>query len=294
MTNASMGQQAKLAADAAGTAVAAFSEPYEFVSESMRKSGTVLDTAGIRGSRSHVSERTRFGMSAVGGSLLMHATPAMLDKWLPRILGAAESSDTFALAETLPEFALLIDRVARRFVYDQCKVDRAVFRGSAGGLVTLAIDVVGKTEAVSATAFPALAMPTDPPYVMQDGVLTLQAGPREFTEFEIIVDNALARRFSNSETATDIRPSDRAVSLRCAIPYTSDSVDLHNQALAGAAASLVLTNGTYSTTFSFATLQFPDRSPVVAGKREIVLELTGIARTFGSTSELVVTHDSAA
>ena len=80
----------------------------------------------------------------------------------------------------------------------------------------------------------------------------------------------------------------------CTTPFTSDEVDLYNQALAGAAASLVFTNGGYSTTFSFAALQFPDRSPVVPGKTEIPLELHGTARKSGSTSELVVTHDSTA
>jgi hypothetical protein len=294
MADASMGYKAQLAADAAGTAVGSFTEPYEVVRESLRKSGRILDTAGIRGTRSHTSERTRAGTYDVGGSLVMHATPAMLDKWLPRILGAAESADTFALAETLPEFAVLIDRVARRFVYDGCKVNRATFRAAAGQLVTLELDILGKSEAVSATAFPSLTMPTDAPYVMQDGVLTLQSAARKFTEFEVIVDNVLARRFSNSQTATDISPGDRIVTFRCQTPFTSDEVDLYNQALAGAAATLVFTNGGYSTTFSFATLQFADLSPTVAGKSEIFLELTGIARKSGSTSELVVTHDSTA
>lgn len=291
---ASMGHQAKLAADAAGTAVGSFTEPYEFIRESLRKTGTILDTSGIRGSRSHTNARTRHGTYDVGGAISMHATSAMLDKWLPRILGAAESSDTFALAETLPEFAVLVDRVARRFLYDECKVNRAIFRGSAGQLVTLELDIMGKSESVSATAFPTLSMPTDPPYVMQDGVLTLQSVARQFTEFEIIIDNALVRRFSNSQTATDISPSDRLITFRCTTPFTSDEVDLYNQALAGAAASLVFTNGGYSTTFSFAALQFPDRSPIVAGKAEIPLELTATARKSGSTSELVVTHDSTA
>lgn len=294
MAEASMGHQARLAAAAAGTAVGSFNEPYEFTRESLRKTGAILDTSGIRGSRSHVGERTRFGTYEVGGVISLYATPEMLDKWLPRILGAAESADTFALAETLPEFAVLIDRIAKRFLYDNCKVNTARFRGSAGGLVTLDLDIMGRTETVSATAFPSLAMPTDPPYVMQDGVLTLQSGARKFTQFEIIIDNALVRRFSNSETATDISPSDRIITFRCSTPFTSDEAELYGQALAGAAASLVFTNGGYSTTFSFAALQFPDRSPVVAGKREIPLELEAIARKSGSTDELVVTHDSAA
>jgi hypothetical protein len=293
MADASMGHQAQLALDAV-TPFDSSSEPYEFVSEKLRKQGQILDTSGIRGTRSHASERTREGTYEVSGSITLHASPAMLDNLLPRILGAAESTDTFDLAETIPEFQVMVDRVAKVFTYQGCKIDRATFRGSAGGLVELSLDILGKTESVgNAGTFPSLTLPTDPPYVMQDGVLTLLASARKFTDFEIVIDNALASRFSNSQTATDISPTDRIVTFRCSNPYTSDETDLYEQALAGAAATLVFTNGGYSTTFSFATLQFPDLSPVVAGKGEIPLTLEGIARKSGSTAELIVTHDSA-
>jgi hypothetical protein len=74
---------------------------------------------------------------------------------------------------------------------------------------------------------------------------------------------------------------------------------LYAQALAGAAGTLVLTNalgGTppdgYQTTFSFATLQVPDRSPNVPSRDEFFLSLEMLARRVGSTPELTVTHDS--
>ena len=40
-------------------------EPLEFLSENLRKTGTVLDTNGIRGTRSHSAERTRNGTYTV-------------------------------------------------------------------------------------------------------------------------------------------------------------------------------------------------------------------------------------
>lgn len=293
MPDASMGFQARLSLAAAGTAIGSYTEAYEFVAESLQKRATILETAGLRGTRSHPAERTRDGTSAVAGSLRFHATPAMLDLLLPRILGAAESSDLFALAETLPEFDVLLDRVAKRFVYGGCKVSRAIFRGRAGGLLELQLDLVGKTETVSATAFPAIAAPTDPPYVFQDGTLTLLGTSRKMIDFTLAVDNSVAGRFTNSTAATDVSPSDRVVTLECKTPFTSDETDLYGQNVAGAAAAtLAFVNGGYSTTFSLAKLQVPDASPTVGGRGEIVLALRGTARKSGSTAELAVTHDN--
>lgn len=294
MADSSQGSQAKLSLAAAGTAVGSYTEAYEFDSESLQKQATILDTAGIAGTRSHRSERTAAGTYTVGGTLNFKATPAMLDLLLPRILGAAESTDTFALAETLPEFDVLIDRIVQRHVYAGCKVNRATFRGTAGGLVELSIDVLGKTETLSATAFPSISAPTDPPYAFQSGVLTLVSSARTVVSWECVIDNKLVARFSNSVSATDIMPTDREITLRCRTPYTADEDDLYAQVLLGTAGTLVLTNSGYSTTFTFGKLQVPDRSPLVTGKSEIFLDLEMVARMTSTTRELVVTHDSAA
>jgi hypothetical protein len=76
---------------------------------------------------------------------------------------------------------------------------------------------------------------------------------------------------------------------------------LYAQALAGAAGSLQLTNALggspptgYQTSFNFATLQVPDRSPHVPSRGEVFLNLEMMARRQGGTPELTVIHDSAA
>ena len=298
MAEASQGAQAKLCIEpgAAPHTFDASSEPYEIVSEGLQRRGSILDTEGIRGTRSHQSERTRPGTYEIGGSITLHPSPADLDLLLPRILGAAESVDVFALDETLPAFGVLIDRVAETFQYTDCKVSKATFRGSAGGLVELAIDVVGTTE-VTGTTYPSLTLSTAAnaaPYLLSDGVLNLQSSARKMMDFELVIDNSLNARFTNSQTATSITPQDRVITLKTTNPFTSDEVDLYGQSNAGAAGSLVFTNGGMSTTFTFATLQVPDLSPVVGGKQEIPLVLEMTARMLGSTRELVVTHDSVA
>lgn len=279
---------------ATGTAIGSYTEAIEVVSCNVAKKGTILDTNGLRGTRSHASERTQAGTYEVSGQIVLHPTPAVLDLLLPRILGANESTDSFALADTLPEFDLLVDKVAKRAVYGNCKINKATFAGKSGELPTLTLDIMAKTESISATSFPSITAPTDPPYVFHHGALTLVSSARDFFDFELSIDNVLSRRFANSQSATSIMPTDRIVTLKATTPYTSSEIDLYNQTLLGSAASLVFTNSGYSTTFTLGTVQFPDMSPVISGKDEIPLSLEGIARMTGSTRELVVTHDSAA
>lgn len=289
----SQGTLAQLAMDAE-LPFDASSEAYEFVPpETLKKTGTHLETEGIRGTRSHDSRRVVEGTIEVAGSITLHPTPAMLDRLLPRILGAAENDDVFDLAETLPEFQVMFDRVAKVYTYTGCKIDKATFKGSSGTLIELTLDIIGKAEIEGdAGTFPALTMPADAPYVFHQGALTLQSAARSFFDFELTIDNALAARFANSQTATDIAAQDRIVTFKCTTPFTAAEAGLYNQAVAGAAASMVFTNGSQSTTFDFAALQFPPQTPTVPGKSEIPLILEGTARRTAAAAELTVTNVS--
>jgi hypothetical protein len=272
------------------------SEPYEFLTESIAKSATHLDTDGIRGTRSHSKEVVREGIYTVAGTITMNPSPADLDLLLPRILGAAASGDTFALAETLPAFGVLVDRVAERFQYTDCYVNRATFRSQAGGLLELSLDILGKTE-VKGTSYPSITLgvtAADAPFVHQDAVVTLAAGAEECLSIEIVIDNVLDARFANSQTAGSITPQDRIITCNLVMPYTSDETSLYSQAVGGIAATIKYTNGDISTLFTFGILQTPDNSPTVPGKSEITLPLAMVARKSGTTEALVVTNDATA
>jgi hypothetical protein len=276
-------------------------QPFVFVRESIGKRGSIVERQGLRGTRSHTSDDTRIGTYSVGGTLLLEPTPEDLAIWLPRILGGSPSGTTYPLAESLPSFDLMIDRVSKVFTYTGCKVARASFGGSQGGLLQLSLEIVGKTESVGAAGtFPSLTLQNTPPYIFSDLVLTLQSATREVRSFELSIDNALVRdRFMNSVTVTDIPEGDRVIRLRTTHGYTAGNTDLYEQALAGAAGTLVLTNSLggappvgYQTTFTFGTLQVPSHSPAVNGREEILLALDMIARKTSGSPELSVVHDS--
>lgn len=293
MPDSSQGFQARLSLGPVGTAIDAFAESCEFISESLHKEQTTVETGGMRGTRSHPAERTRDATAVIRGDIRLSATPRLLDLLLPRILGAPEVADLFALAETVPEFDVLIDRVARRFVYGGCRVDKAVFRGKAGGLLEMTLSLAGKTETVSAVPFPAITPPVDLPYVFHEATLTLLGIARQMLEFELVVDNRLVARFTNSTTATDVSATDRIVTLACVLPFTTAEVDLYGPNVAGAGAgSLAFTNGGAHLTFSLPRVQFSDRSPAVTGRGEILLRLQGTARTAAGVPELTVVNDS--
>ena len=294
---ASVGSQAKLGVGPTSPVT----EPLEFLSESLRATKTILDTSGIRGTRSHSSERTRGGTYAVSGSITMNPSPSELNDLLEYIMGGTPTvgtpvgKTTFPLGETLPAaFFVTVDRVAKVFTYNLCKIVRATFRASEGSLLEVTIDVEGGTETVAnAGTFPALTLGTDAPFVFHDGVLTMQAGARAIKDFELIIDNvADTTRFMNSQTRAEIPIIDRVVTLRCTTAYTSSETALYDQAVAGAAANMTLTNGNYSLNFDIpGVLQVPAATPIVSSKGEILLAMEGVARKSGSSAELSVILD---
>ena len=300
----SQGSQAKLLVDV-DTTFDASSERYQFLYETMKKSVRIVGARGITGTRSQSVERTRLGSYQVGGRLSMEANSGDLDKWLPRILGAAESTDSFALAESLPTFYMLFDKVGGVLRYDACYVNRAIFRSQAGPgddeeeLVEMILEIMAKDEDPD-QAWPgtAPALPTTAnraPYILSDGVLTIGSA-YSIKNFVLVIDNHLQPRWTNSLTATEICPADRTVMLRTTNPFTTTEFaafyDLSTSP-DGAAATLVFTNGDYSTTFTMAGLQWADNSPNVRGKTEIPLVLDFYARMKSTSRELVVTNVSA-
>ncbi len=180
----------------------------------------------------------------MGGRLVLEPTPQDLSVWLPRILGAAPDGADFNLAETLPSFTLTIDRVAKVFTYAGCKVNRATFSGSQGGLLQLSLDIVAKSEVVAAAGtFPSLSTSVAQPYIFSDLDLTLASTAREVKEFELSIDNGLITdRFMNSVTIVSAPEGDRSIMLRTTHAWAASNTDLYAQALAGAPGTLQLTN----------------------------------------------------
>lgn len=285
------------------------SEAYEFLRENLQFHGKIVGGNGIRGTRSKPSERTRFGTGYVYGSITMNISAGDFLTLLPKILGAAASGTTFALAEDVPYFGVLIQRDYGVFEYQDCKVDKCTIRGrpaeiNEGGepeLLTMTLDLIGKEEVLTTSwpgTPPSISTASNiTPYVICDVTTSQVSATREISEFVLVIDNHLDARAVNSCRATSIRPKDRTVMLATRVPWNSTNAGLYNQALSGsvgATLTFAITSPAISTIFTFATLQTPRLSPNVDGKSPVFLELTSVARSVTTTKELVVTNDSTA
>jgi len=300
MTIAFLGHQALLGVAAESTygttpapgTIAALTDAYVFVSETLHKAGKIVERDGLRGTRSHVSDDTRIGPYRVSGHLVLEPSPVDLGFWLEQILGGTPSGDSYALAETIPSFTLGVARGPKNFRYAGCKVSRATFSGSQGMLLRVTLELVGQSETLETTAWPSIAADETGPYIFSDLTLTIDSAAREVHDFELVVDNALvADRFMNSTTIVNAPEGDRIVTLKTSHAWATANVDLYDPGLAGyTGATLSFTSGAHTTAFTFGCLQAPAESPTAAQRQENLLKLNWVARTVGSTPELAVAH----
>jgi hypothetical protein len=285
----SQGSQARLLIDA--SAPSTTSQQFEFISESLAKAGTIIDTSGIRGTRSHFSARTRFGNYSCRGNIKMQPNNGELALLLPWVLGAAQTGSgpyAYALAETLTNRNVWVDRVAEVFQYAGVYVNKATLSARQGEPLDVDLELIGMTETVHAESggFLSTTAPIEaPPYVFMDGILTISCTTYLMKDFTISIDNKLDVQFNNSVTATKIDPMDRGIGVEFGTPFTSSDSNpetaLYGLALAGVAITLVLTNtadASSTLTITLPCVQFPDMSPVVPGKTEIPLRMRGEAR----------------
>ncbi len=276
------------------------SEVVELVEESLQQEDTLAVHAGTGSARGAPDIGGRVVQRAIAGQLKLRAAPAVLGRWLPRILGAAAVDDVFVPAQSLPEFGLLIDRVAGVFEYQRCYVSRAMLRATGAGCLELLIDVTAMERTLlEGDSFPSLTVADDleeQPYRLSDVALTLVAAPRDCSGFELVVDNGLNVRRVHSVAPVSIAPGRRSISLKTVHPYDATHASLSESTSSGAG-QLRLTHPAGTTTFSFPQLQTPAADPGVrvrrvdaSGAGEFVLELNARAVANGGAAEVQVSH----
>lgn len=281
----------------------------EILSESIARQGVILDTNGIRGSRSRDGSRVRTGAYKVGGQMSMYVDENVLDVFLAYVLGSGPTSHVYSLADALSSFYLMIDRVAAVYTYGPCYVSKATFSAAAGSgensLLKLALDIEAETESVGAAgSFPTgMTHNTARPYIFADAAsgITVNGSTYGSFSFELAIDNhLLADRFVNELTRSQIPATDRLITCKLKTPYTSTEAGLYGvQVGSFGTASAVFTNAeeVINSTPSVLTFtmpgvfQYPAKSPVVSGKQnEIQLEIDATARKNGSNLELSITN----
>jgi hypothetical protein len=251
-----------------------------------------IDANAIRGTRSHSSERVRRGTRRVDGTLLFAPSPAELALLLPCIYGGTPSGTSYPLGESLTDFVLFPYRDGTVYTASGLYVETATFSASEGGPMQVSVTVVGKDEAASGSmGSAAVEVASGGPFTLIDTVVSAAGSAREVAGFEITVQNFLEVKYRNSPTPTQIKSTDRLVTVNLPISLGTDSA-LYGSALAGVAVTITLTNGAVSLAFSMTKVQAP-KAPLPFGQRGILdFPWQGVARKDGSTLELTTVLDS--
>lgn len=288
-----MGASAGVLARMGIGATSTVDKPIAFTSESVKSSGQVIDGDGIRGIVDMITERTRDGNIAVGGGVEMNPGPVEITSWLPYIMNAAGSGTTFTLGESANPFYYAVNRVAEAFTYGGMLVQSARLAASEGGLMTMSVQMVGKTQTKGAVAgFPSLTLETAAPYFVADIATVIGGTTVPFNSFSLDIANQYDVKYRNSQTASDIILIGRTITVSLQTPYTSNETAIYNPGNTGAATTITLTNGGVSCVMTMPSVKFNRDDPTVSGRNEIGLSLTGMARKSGSTAALTIVNDS--
>jgi hypothetical protein len=269
---------------------------YEYLTENVKMTQEHSSPNGTRGTRSRHGGRNRTVAERISGPWTMEPTPTELQTVLEIILGGAPAGNVYSLAELLPKFGLLMDKVAMRYVYSDCLVSRATFSASQKGALTVQVEVEGKSETKNAAAFSTFGVPDivdEQPYILADSTLTLNGITTEFKSFSLVIDNVLdADRFMNSITRECIPATDRIVTLSVGLPFNATTEPLHDLPASGLAGQIAFAFGASSTVFDMPRLQVPADTPAT-GRRatETMMDLKLEAKSIlVPNDELTITH----
>ena len=298
----SMGYLAALAMQpyanlSATTTFGSSSARLEFKSHSLHEEIEILQDDGLRGTRTRNVERVTQGKIKISGGIELEPTPAELELLMPFILGTASSSGTYAVADSLPNLYLLADLVAKVATFTT-RVTKATFSCGPGEKLKLKLDLVGSVMSLgSAGSFASASIPAidlNPPFRMMDtgSGLTINSIAYSIDEFELAIDNKIEPTYMQGQSATDLEPTDRIVTLRTRTKYTSAETAIQTDQRAGTAraGSIAFTNASSQTfSFTFGSLVAPPKSVAVPDRKHLRLPSEYQVYGISTTKELVIT-----
>lgn len=275
------------------------SERWKFNKDTVKRTVPLLVSEGISGSRSTMIDRAVPGEYRVAGQLEINPSFLFWDLWLPRILGATESADTFNIADALQEWGMVADRGAEIVQYDSMKVSKMELR-FAPGLLVCTLDVMGlEADEGGSVNFPAASFSTAASTQLQTfhgSTFSLEPtdqGSGIVREGIITVDNMLeAMPGAGIGFAESLRETGRLVTLQLTNAMSADDWAEIYGTEAPWDASVTLAHENMSTVFTLRNLMAQRDTPVVDGKgQEIKSNLTFQAFSDASNNEITVTND---
>lgn len=269
----------------AGTAV-------EFVSHDIKETIEIVEDEGIRGSRTRSFERVAQGNKKIAGSITMEPTPAEMAIILPYV---TNSGNNVTLTDAMQDVTIVIDNVTKKYTY-LGRFTSMHITGETGKKIQLKLQFVGKTLTVAAGGSLS-GMPdiTVRPYMFYDAGtgLTLGASTFQIDKFDLGIDNKIEPTFMQGQTATDLEPTDRVITLAVQTKYMAAESALLDLAQAGPTidtpltGSIAFTNGTHSMAWTFGALVATSETVVVPNKKPLRLPLNYHCYGVSTTKEVI-------
>ena len=265
----------------------------EFISHDIKEVREIVADDGIRGVRSRAYERIAQGLIQVAGSINLQPTPLEMSYILPLVTGSSTSATV--LTDALADVTVVCSNATSSQTFVG-RISAMHISGSSGKKIDVKLDFVGKTCTMgSGGVLSGTPDITVRPYMFYDAGSGLTVGGSAYAidKFELTIDNKIEPTYMVGQTATDLEPTDRIVTLSVETKYTSTEAGLLTTQQTGPTigsaitGSLALTNGSNSMTFTFASLQAITNTVVVPNKKHLRLPLNYQAYKVGSTLEVV-------
>lgn len=247
----------------------------------------------MRGTRSHVSERTIEGVETCRGPIVAAPNLTEVGLWLPW-MGFSVASNVYSLTEGLTSRFMTYDQGEGVVTHQGVKCNTWEIAADVGNAWRWNFECLAEKElAIGASgSFPSLTITEDNPLALHHATLELLGVAREFTGLRLRGNNMLDPESFNYDYTKSIIPTDRIIDIELTVPYDSTHSDLRRPGVVGDEGEIVFTYGARSLTIALANIQFP-RAPVeIRGKTRKFLRLNGRCRMEGTTRELVITVDN--
>ena len=230
---------------------------------------------GHRGTRQRASCRARTLTDKSGGNISGNFGVQEIDWFLTRTLGHSGAAP-YIPTETIPNWYALVEKVAAIYQYNKLRINSLEISGQESQYLNWTAACVGELEEVFGSSYPATPVPEcGTAFVLADCTLTYGATAYKMQSFTLSIDNALdPNQYENSLTPTRFESQDLIVQLSVQTAFRSDTLALYDAALAGAEASLAITDGTTTYSFNFGNLKYMGGGPTVPGRGRINQALT--------------------
>lgn len=248
---------------------------------------------GHRGSRQRSSCRARVLSDTSGGSFSCKASVTEVDWLLKHYLGTGVGSggSPWTLSESMSLYYALVDKVAAKYLYTLAP-SKLTISGQEKSYLTWLAEAVGGAESEWVSSWP--ASPTAPEcgtaFLLSDCTFSYASTAYSIQSFSLSIDNDIdPQQYENAITPTRFEAQDAIIQLSLKCAFRSDTKALYRAAVAGDAATLVITDGTTTYTITFANLKIPNGGPKVPAKGRINFDLTAEAyRTAGAEQISIV------